>query len=62
MTALCLLADTVCVDGFMELATACLRTVCGFGCVRWFKCGDGIYLFTVWRVLVFLETQMVEAP
>ncbi len=32
MTALWLLADSVCADGFMELATACLRIVCECEC------------------------------
>lgn len=29
--------------------------MCGFGCIRWLKCGDGMYLFTVGSVLVVTQ-------
>lgn len=35
--------------------------LCGFGCIRWLKCGDRMYLFTVGSVLVFVVTQRMGA-
>lgn len=39
----------------------CVCVLCGFGCIRWLKCGDRMYLFTVGSVLVFVMTQRMGA-